>query len=128
MLPCAAAAGPIPTTPPPHHPTNPTTQAPSAVAIDALLQERASISSSSTMVDEYTSLADSVLGSLRSQRGVLKSAHKKVLDVATRLGVSTNLMRLIERRTMADKVIVYGSMVLVLMLLGLFMWMTRGRR
>lgn len=98
------------------------------MAVDALLQERASIASSSTMVDEYTSLADNVLGSLRGQRGVLKSAHKKVLDVATRLGVSTNIMRLIERRTMADKAIVYGGMVLVtLILIFLLGWLPRHR-
>lgn len=97
-----------------------------AVAVDALLSERSSIASSHTLIDEYTELADNVLGSLRAQRGVMKSAHKKVLDVATTLGISTTLMRVIERRTTGDKILVYGGALVVLMILGIVIWLTRS--
>lgn len=62
------------------------------------------------------------MGSLKTQRSTLKSAHRKVLDVASSLGLSSNLMRLIERRTTADKILVYGGMVLVTLLVALIYW------
>lgn len=62
------------------------------------------------------------MGSLKTQRSTLKSAHRKVLDVASSLGLSANLMRLIERRTTADKILVYGGMVLVTLLVALIYW------
>jgi Golgi SNAP receptor complex protein 2 len=90
-----------------------------SVAVDALLAERSSVTHSGMMVDELTALAGSVKGSLRDQRTVLKSAHKKVLDVASTLGLSNTVMRMIERRTMADKILVFGGMVVMLAFLGL---------
>jgi Golgi SNAP receptor complex protein 2 len=74
------------------------------------------------MIDEFTSVADNVLSSLRSQRGVLKGAHRKALDVAASLGLSSTMMRVIERRTTADKILVYGGMVAVTMLLLGLWW------
>lgn len=94
--------------------------------MDALLSERSSVTHSSAMVDELGGLADHVLGALRSQRGVMKSAHRKVLDVATSLGVSNTLMRMIERRTAGDRIIVYGGMLVILALLGVVWYW--GRR
>jgi len=93
-----------------------------AVAVDSMLAERASLSHSSQLIDEYTALAGHVLGSIKSQRTTLKSAHKKVLDVATSLGLSSTLMRMIERRTTADKILVYGGMVFMLLLVGIMYW------
>jgi Golgi SNAP receptor complex protein 2 len=84
---------------------------------DALLAERSSLASSHAMLDEFTAVAGSVLGSLRTQRGVLKSAHRKILNVASTLGLSNSVMRIIERRTTADKILVYGGMVLITLLL-----------
>ena len=41
------------------------------------------------------------------------------MDVAHTLGLSNTVMRLIEQRTMQDKIILYGGMVITL----LVMWM-----
>jgi golgi SNAP receptor complex member 2 len=87
------------------------------VAVDAFLQERGHLASSHTMLDEISSAAENVMGSLKTQRGVLKGVHRKVLDVGMRLGVSSSVMKLIERRTTGDKVIVYGGMTVLLLLL-----------
>ena len=94
--------------------------------MNALLAERASVSHSSAMVDEFNDLAGQVLGSLRGQRSVMKGAHRRVLDVAASLGVSASLMRMIERRATGDKIIVYGGMVLVLGVILLAWWWTRS--
>jgi golgi SNAP receptor complex member 2 len=93
-----------------------------AVAVDSLLSERASLSHSAGLIDEYTSLASNVLSSIKSQRGTLKSAHKKALDVATSLGLSSTLMRMIERRTTSDKILVYGGMIFLLLLTVIMWW------
>ncbi len=80
-----------------------------AVTVDAFLTQRASLASSHSLVDDFTSSAGAVLESLRSQRGVMKSAHRRVLDISSSLGFSTGLMRMIERRTTGDRMLVYGG-------------------
>ncbi len=95
-----------------------------AIAVDALVSERNSIESSHRMMNEIGSAAESIMTSLRSQRGMLKSAHKKVLDVSSLLGVSSTLLRVIERRTLGDRVLVYGGMVLIVLLICLIYWFT----
>jgi Golgi SNAP receptor complex protein 2 len=96
-----------------------------SVTVDAFLQQRASLASSHTMVDDFTAQAGAVLESLRSQRGVMKGVHRRVLDMASTLGVSTGLMRMIERRTTGDRIIVYGGMALLSALLFAAWWFTR---
>jgi hypothetical protein len=93
------------------------------VVVDALVRERASLTSSARMIDEFTGLAGNVLTSLKSQRGVLKSAHKKVLDVSGSLGLSNSLMRIISRRTTADRILVYGGFAVLLALVALVWWL-----
>ena len=53
-----------------------------------------------------------VLTSSASQR-----AHMKALQMANTLGLSNSLMRVIQRRTSGDKILVYGGMVLITVLL-----------
>ena len=77
------------------------------------------------MVDELSTMADAVMGSLRGQRGTLKSAHRKVLDIASMLGVSNNLMRVIERRTLGDRILVYGGGAVLIALILLLGWYVR---
>ena len=58
-----------------------------------------------------------MLDQLGQQRGALKGVHKRVLDLATTLGVSNSVMKMIERRQFLDKLLVYGGMLAVLALL-----------
>ena len=95
-------------------------------AVDSLLSERASATQSSQMLDEYLAAAGGVLGALRAQRTTFKGAHKRVLDVAASLGLSSSFMRVIERRTTADAILVYGGMALICLLVGLvLLWLKR---
>ena len=96
-----------------------------SVAVDAFLGERRSLASSGSMVDELQQSGEAILGSLRLQRSLLKGVHRKVLDVGSTLGLSSSLMRIIERRTAGDRVLVYGGSVLVALLLVLVLWFTR---
>lgn len=74
------------------------------------------------MIEETLSVADAVRQSLRGQHATLKSARRKVLDLTSSLGLSNNLMRVIERRTLADKMLVYGGGSLLLVVITLLWW------
>ena len=62
-------------------------------------------------VDDLIGSGSAILGNLREQRGTLKGAQKRMLDVMNYLGLSNTVMRLIEKRTHQDKFILYGGMV-----------------
>ncbi|KDO27203.1 hypothetical protein SPRG_07452 [Saprolegnia parasitica CBS 223.65] len=82
--------------------------------IAMLSQEYDSLGRSSRMVNDLTDLSYATLGNLSDQRDRMKGVQRKVLDVANRLGLSSSLLRIIERRDTVDKWIVYGGMVFVL--------------
>lgn len=88
-----------------------------AIAMDQLLKENANIRDGAAQVDMLTSNAHAILQSLGQQRSALKGIERKVLDLAHTLGLSNNVMRIIERRQLVDKAIVYGGMLLALALL-----------
>ena len=79
---------------------------------------------SDSAIDGLTGNATAVLDQLGQQRGALKGVHKRVLDLATTLGVSNSVMKMIERRQFLDKLLVYGGMLAVLALLW---FVHRGR-
>ena len=72
---------------------------------------------SDSAIDGLTGNATAVLDQLGQQRSTLKGVHKRVLDLATTLGVSNSVMKMIERRQFLDKLLVYGGMLAVLALL-----------
>lgn len=89
-------------------------------------QEHESLKRSSDMVSDLSSLSNAVLSSLGDQRSSLKTAHRKVLDIANRIGLSNSLLRVIERRDVVDKLIVYGGMVVTLVFLYICIAYLRG--
>ena len=98
-----------------------------SVAVGSYLQERASLLGATAAMDGVAAAAAGVMGALREQRGVLKGAHKRVLDVASSLGVSNSLVRIIERRSAGDKILVYGGSALILLLCGLLFFWSPGK-
>ena len=72
-----------------------------------------------SQIDHLTGNAIAVLGSLGEQRSSLKGVQRKVLDIASTLGVSNSVMRAIESRQFWDKMLVYGGMLLTMALLWL---------
>ena len=61
--------------------------------------------------------ATASLSALMQQRSSLKGVQRKVLDMAQTLGLSNNVLRMIERRQFWDKVILYGGMLTTLALI-----------
>ena len=82
-----------------------------SIAIDAALQVNDRLQSSHRGMDNLLDMGNSVLTNLREQRGVLKGARRRLLDLANTLGMSNTVMRLTERRAAQDKVILFGGML-----------------
>ncbi|EOD28410.1 hypothetical protein EMIHUDRAFT_253095 [Emiliania huxleyi CCMP1516] len=88
-----------------------------AIAMDGLLDESKRIREADSQLDAFIGNGYAVLEALGQQRSALKGIERKVLDLANTLGVSNSVMRVIERRQLVDKAIVYGGMLLTLWLL-----------
>jgi Golgi SNAP receptor complex protein 2 len=62
---------------------------------------------------------------MSGQRERLKRAHKKALDMLNKIGLSESLLKIAERRQKVDKMIVYGGMAGVSLLVLLVWWVVR---
>ena len=85
--------------------------------MDGLMGESRSLHTADLEIDSLTGNANSVLQTLGQQSAALKGIQRKVLDVASTLGVSNSVIRMIESRQFWDKVLVYAGMILTLALL-----------
>jgi golgi SNAP receptor complex member 2 len=85
---------------------------PSSV-IAALDEEGESLSRSTNVVSSLIENASASMSELASQREMLKGTQRRVLDMLTTLGVSSSTIRVIERRNVVDRAIVFGGMVVV---------------
>lgn len=90
-----------------------------SVMIDHALQHSNHLNDAHKGMDDLLVTGGSVLSNLREQRITLKGAKKKMLDIANVLGLSNTVLRLIERRTAQDKVILYGGMIVTLIIMFL---------
>mmetsp|Transcript_67081 Transcript_67081/g.135209 ORF Transcript_67081/g.135209 Transcript_67081/m.135209 type:complete len:205 (+) Transcript_67081:114-728(+) len=88
------------------------TQIPSSV-VAALDEEGESYSRSTNTVSSLIENASASMAELASQRELLKGAQRRVLDMLTTLGVSSSTIRVIERRNVVDRAIVFGGMLIV---------------
>ncbi|CDJ57767.1 golgi SNARE protein, putative [Eimeria maxima] len=77
-------------------------------------KERDRLQESRTMLDSVLSQGWSVVGQLVSQNAALKSARRKVLDMASSSGVASTLLGAVGRRQQGDKWLVYGGMIITL--------------
>jgi len=66
---------------------------------------------------ELQDMGESILSALQDQRQNLKAIHRKILDVANSIGLSRALLRVIERRQLVDKIIVYCGMIITSIIL-----------
>ncbi len=87
------------------------------INIDAIAHESRKLNESHSQVDDLIGYAASVLQETNRQGASLKGIQKKVLSIGATLGLSNNVLRMIERRLLGDKLILYGGMVLTIGLL-----------
>lgn len=62
---------------------------------------------------------ENVLGNVKHQNLTLKDIKRKTLSVANTLGLSTSLIKMIERRNTSDKYILYGGMIITCIIMFL---------
>lgn len=91
-------------------------QRPNMSAVDHLSTQHSSLQRSSDLVSEYAEMGRSALTSIRNQRVTMKSAQRRALDVASLLGLSSSLLKVIERSEKYTAAITYGCMCLTLMI------------
>ena len=92
-----------------------------AITIDAQARESRQLNDAGAQLDALQEHAMSSLNALMAQRSSLKGVQKKVLDMAATLGLSNNVLRMIERREFWDKVLLYGGMLATLALIWFVM-------
>lgn len=90
-----------------------------SITIDAGLQHNTKLRDSHRGMDNLLGQGQSVLENLREQRMTLKGAHKRMLDIVNKLGLTNTVMRLIEKRTYQDKYILFGGMLVSLIIMFL---------
>ncbi|OTF78468.1 Golgi SNAP receptor complex member 2-like protein, partial [Euroglyphus maynei] len=71
-------------------------------------QERSKLTGFNRHVDEMISTGSNVLHTLRHQRSMLKTTRKNILDTLNSIGLSNSVMRLIEKRHIGDKFVLFG--------------------
>jgi len=91
------------------------------IHVDHLYQEQQSIKRSQITAANISTMGTSILSDLKIQRETLMSTRNALINVADSLGISARLLKTIKRRETVDKIIVYGGMLLVLVVLfGLY--------
>ncbi|KAF4125510.1 golgi SNAP receptor complex member 2 [Geosmithia morbida] len=70
-------------------------------------------------LDDYIARGQAVLGDLGQQREMLKSTQKRLYSVANTLGVSSDTIRMVERRAREDKWIFAAGVIVFI----LFCWL-----
>eukprot|EP01102_Stenamoeba_stenopodia_P005918 TRINITY_DN16627_c0_g1_i1.p1 TRINITY_DN16627_c0_g1~~TRINITY_DN16627_c0_g1_i1.p1 ORF type:complete len:212 (-),score=43.78 TRINITY_DN16627_c0_g1_i1:32-667(-) len=89
----------------------------STVAIDILHKEGDTLDKSNKSLNEIEDSAISALKTLGQQNQTLKNLHRRMLDLASSIGVSHSVVRHIQRRLMMDRIIMWGGMVVTLIVL-----------
>lgn len=63
-------------------------------------------------LDELLETADNVMTQMRSQRETFRSMDNRFRQIDSTLGMSSSVMRLIDRRFYTDRLLLFGGMIL----------------
>ncbi|KAF7495642.1 Golgi SNAP receptor complex member 2 [Sarcoptes scabiei] len=88
-------------------------------------QEREKLGGFDRSIDELFHTGSAVLSNLRQQRSMLANTKRNLLETLNSLGLNNSVMRLIEKRNLGDKFILFGGMI-SLTIVFLFIWIYLG--
>eukprot|EP00048_Salpingoeca_helianthica_P024543 m.33202 g.33202 ORF g.33202 m.33202 type:complete len:219 (-) comp9451_c0_seq2:42-698(-) len=91
-----------------------------ALNIDAAIEHNRQLTTATGAMDDLLANARGILGNLHEQRGVLKGAQRRLLDIANTLGLSNSVMRFIEQRETQDRFILFAGMIITLLVMYAF--------
>jgi len=84
-----------------------------------LVDEGASLGRSLNEVTDMLESGKGSLGELKAQRKRMTGVQGALADMADTLGISSSVMRIVQRRDVTDRYIVYGGMALTLIVMYL---------
>uniref|UniRef100_A0A182P786 Golgi SNAP receptor complex member 2 n=1 Tax=Anopheles epiroticus TaxID=199890 RepID=A0A182P786_9DIPT len=99
-----------------------TANAETSIDIDYSLQHHNSMQNAHRGVDEMIWTGSNILDGLRTQRETLKGARKRILDIGNTLGLSNQTMKMIERRLVEDRYVMYGGMFVTTVIICLIVY------
>lgn len=70
------------------------------------------LAKSNDEVDRMIQHGENVLENLKGQSSMLKEVKRKMLNVTNTLGLSNTLIRMIDRRNISDRYILFGGMII----------------
>ncbi|KAI9328153.1 hypothetical protein BDR26DRAFT_874430 [Obelidium mucronatum] len=85
--------------------------------MDGLLKENEVLTASEGRIDEFIQMGRGALTELYEQRQILKSTQKRMYDIATSLGLSSTVIKYIEKRAVQDRWILFGGMFVTVLLM-----------
>ncbi|KAJ8912126.1 hypothetical protein NQ315_013215 [Exocentrus adspersus] len=89
------------------------------INIDYAIHHQNSLQNANKEVDQMLHTGVNALESLRSQKLTLKSARRRIIDMASTLGLTNHTMKLIEKRASEDKLILMLGVVITLIVIVL---------
>ncbi|XP_065360401.1 probable Golgi SNAP receptor complex member 2 [Calliphora vicina] len=90
--------------------------------IDYALQHNTQLGNAHRGVDDMISTGGNILSSLVNQRSTLKGAQRRLMTIGSTLGLSNHTMKLIERRFVEDKYVMFGGMFVTLLVIVLVIY------
>lgn len=90
--------------------------------IDYALQHNTQLGNAHRGVDDMIATGSNILSSLVNQRSTLKGAQKRLMTIGSTLGLSNHTMKLIERRFVEDRYIMFGGMFVTLLVIALVIY------
>ncbi|KAI8617488.1 snare region anchored in the vesicle membrane C-terminus-domain-containing protein, partial [Chytriomyces sp. MP71] len=85
--------------------------------MDGLLKENDSLTASDSRLDEFIQMGRGALNELYEQRQLLKSTQRRLYDIANSLGLSSTVIKYIEKRATQDRWVLFGGMAATLLLM-----------
>jgi Golgi SNAP receptor complex protein 2 len=90
-----------------------------SIMIDHALQHNQSLQNANRGLDDILASGRNIIGGLRGQGDTLKGVQRRIIDIGNTLGLSNTVIRLINRRSVQDKWIVFGGMVVTCVIMYL---------
>jgi len=90
-----------------------------------LAEEGESIDRSISTAFDLESLGHSILSSIGQQNEQIKNIQSKLREMANNLGLHRSIIKIIERRQIVDKILVYGGMIFTLILIWILWYYIR---
>ena len=96
-----------------------------SVKLDNEYKINAAATDSVDMVSRYIEMGRSTVAEFRRQRVLLETVQSRMIDAGHTMGLSQSMMNVIQRRDFVDRLITFGGMLVVLLIVALIWYWKR---